>query len=390
MKSRFFGAYNNSDNIRTSSSSGGVFAALAETVLSNNGVVYGALMHYDKSGEAECKHYECTSFSDLHRLQSSKYLPSNTEGVFEKVKNSLTQNKTVLFCGTPCQTAALKCFLYKDYDNLYTVDFICHGVPSPKLLKKVVKENNMSGEICVNFRDKANGWDKYAFVLRDENGNEYKKQGNKSVYMRLFLTDMYLKPSCYNCQYKGVERNNSDITLGDFWGVEKYWGIDDSVLFGGISVVICQNEKGMKLFEQSNPRLTTKELDEHIFDTDNIYIKRCANKPFDINKFRKMFFVATSNEILKRYEKNASIRSFIGKVRKKLNELGVFCYKAQKNELPGRSGCYGCMACKDICPFNAIETTKDEFGFIYPHINKDLCRKCKMCISVCPRINEIK
>lgn len=257
-----YAAKNINEEIRRQSSSGGVFTLLAEKVIFEGGFVFGA--RFDEKWEVK---HDCTdTIEGLAPFRGSKYVQSRIEDNYKKAEELLKQGRKVLFSGTPCQIAGLKSFLRKEYENLLTVDFVCHGVPSPGVWRQYLKnivtqmcENNMGTddlslkrETCVkniSFRDKRSGWKKYSFVLTL---SETFKSGKiktislcevylKNTFMKGFLADLYLRPSCYACIAK-CGKSESDITIGDFWGIQRYYpDFDDDK---GVSLVLCNTIKG--------------------------------------------------------------------------------------------------------------------------------------------------
>lgn len=242
------------DTIRMKSSSGGVFTLLSEYVIQRGGIVFGA--KFDNSWHLI--HDNVDSLDDLDSLRRSKYVQSNIHGCFQHVKYYLEKNKIVLFSGTPCQISGLQCYLGKEYESLFLVDVICHGVPSPYVWEKYLRES--IDRVCnianapkksvkvtdVNFREKTNGWRKYNISIKFDIGNEeYVERENiyKNMYMKFFLDNITLRPSCYNCKFRN-QKSGSDITLGDFWGCENFFQDDDK----GISLVLLNTDKGKSLF----------------------------------------------------------------------------------------------------------------------------------------------
>lgn len=231
-------------DIRKGSSSGGVFPALASFVLHNGGAVCGAA--YTDTFEVE--HRIIETISDISRLQGAKYTQSAVEHLFPQMRSILESDRFLLFAGTPCQAAGLKAYLGRDYDKLILVDMICHGVPSPLAWKKylehrVKKDAKHSGIAAINQRDKASGWSRYRYSVRIDyqNGASYCAPQSEDAYMRGFVNDLYSRPSCAQCRFKGSERR-ADITLGDFWGVwEQHPEFDDD---RGVSLVVVNTEKG--------------------------------------------------------------------------------------------------------------------------------------------------
>lgn len=254
---KVYGAYSNNESIRINSSSGGMFSELAASVLEKNGAVFGCTMNDDFSF---AKHIKVEAVDDLPKLQGSKYLQSDTNITFEEVKNCLQNGQEVLYSGTPCQIAGLKSYLgkySKDY-NLMTVDIICHGVPSSNVWNcyksALVKKFDSTVE-KISFRNKSNGWQNYSLLCEFENKKEYKKFAGDDLYLRGFVADYYLRPSCYDCQFKG-DNIKSDITLADFWGIDKVNPKfnDDK----GASLVVIHSQKGQQIFDEikDNEKIT--------------------------------------------------------------------------------------------------------------------------------------
>lgn len=248
-------AYCKEDKIRLASSSGGIFSLLAEEILEEGGVVFGAAF----DGQMMVHHVAVESVRDLERLRGSKYLQSRIENSYADVKAYLAADRKVLFSGTACQIAGLLHFLGRPYEKLWTVDVLCHGVPTPTLWKNYLSEQNRAFKMPVrqiSFRDKSQGWKKYQMAWKVEGGEIYRQPASRNPYMRLFLSNICLRPSCYDCHFKGFPRV-SDLTLGDCWGVEQHSPeMDDDK---GTSVVIVNTEKGNTLREKIAGRCVWKE-----------------------------------------------------------------------------------------------------------------------------------
>lgn len=238
-----FAVKNKDDCVRQNSSSGGVFTPLAEYFLSKNGVVFGALFDSDFF----LSHKGITDTMVLDKMRGSKYLQSCTRYVFVEVKRLLQGGVPVLFTGTPCQVAALKLFLGKNYDNLFTVDLICHGVSSPAVFSCYLEmvESKLDGKaVAVEFRNKTFGWSTQTIKVCTKEYS-YINCLQFDPYGYLFLHDLIQRPSCYNCLYSDVPRV-SDLTLGDFWGIEKSHG--DFVDNLGVSLVLVNSVQGESIF----------------------------------------------------------------------------------------------------------------------------------------------
>lgn len=228
------------ENLLNKSSSGGVFGVIARQIISEGGVVCGAA--FDENNSV-C-HIIINRPEDIAKLQGSKYVQSKIGSVYQEIEKHLKAGTKVLFSGTPCQVDGLKNFLSKDYENLLTVDIACHGVPSPKVWRKYLSEiGNKISHIC--FRNKTFGWRNYSFAFC-KNGQQYLKPTKKDTYFRGFLSNLFLRKSCAECQYANLNRP-SDITLADFWGIQKY----KKSLFNkkGTSLVLVNSSKGEGFFE---------------------------------------------------------------------------------------------------------------------------------------------
>lgn len=227
-------------NIRLNSSSGGICYAFSEWTIYKDGIVFGASM--DK--ELICKHTKAKSKKEITKFFGSKYIQSEIGDTYFQVKDYLEKNKVVLFIGTPCQISGLKHFLGKEYNNLYCIDFICHGVGNPAVLKSYINEiKKKYGNIqSLKFRNKKKNWKLCLNMIIDT------KQGKKIIQNDKFLigfqNNLYLRDCCYNCQFNQF-RSGSDITVGDGWGIEVlYPKFDDSK---GISTIMIKTEKGKEL-----------------------------------------------------------------------------------------------------------------------------------------------
>lgn len=252
-----YAAQSSDDSLRLSSSSGGLFNLFARYILSQNGVVFGAAFDETFHGVV---HTEVQSVHNLYKLQGSKYIQSSIGNSYHSAKTYLEQGRTVLFSGTPCQIKGLKAFLHKDYENLYLLDIVCHGVPAPGVWDEYVSflENKYKGNITgVSFRDKRHGWHNYVLSVKFDNGKEYVNNRSDDLYMRGFLHDCYLRPSCFECKHKGLERF-SDITIGDLWGAESIAPeLDDNK---GTSLVMIFSDKGRRLFESVSADVKSKTV----------------------------------------------------------------------------------------------------------------------------------
>ena len=239
------------DYIRLKSSSGGVFSVLAEWFIKNNGYVAGAV--YNNKEIIEVHHIISNSKNDIERMRNSKYLQSNIEFCYKNTREILKKGKKVLFTGTPCQIAGLKSFLKKDYENLFCVDLICHGVPSPKVFRKYINENIIKEQnskwVDTNFRDKSDGMWSRLTTTTTTTTTTTKNSAKNDIFMQAFLSNLCLRKTCANCKFQTIPRQG-DLTMGDFWGI---WNYDEKLNDEkGTSVVLRNTKKGLFLIDILN------------------------------------------------------------------------------------------------------------------------------------------
>ncbi len=260
---KVFSAYSKDEINREISTSGGVFFELAKKMIIDKGIVYGAA--YDDDNNV--KHIRCKTIEDLNRIRQSKYVQSIIGNIYTLVKKDLQVQKKVLFCGTPCQVAGLKAFLNKEYDNLYTVDFLCRGINSPKAYRCWLSEQEIKNNdkvVNVWFKYKCYGWklSPYCTKLDFKSGKSIILNRENNSYMISYLNyNLMMRPSCSHCEYK---RNNqvSDITLSDFWGAEE----DDDK---GTSCVSTNTSKGFFLLKEINSGLNIHEISKELQSKNN-------------------------------------------------------------------------------------------------------------------------
>lgn len=237
--------------VRYASSSGGVFTALAASVLSSGGVVFGARFAADWSVE----HAYTETQEGLSAFRGSKYVQSRIGDSYRQAESFLKEGRVVLFTGTPCQISGLRRYLRKDYERLLTMDFICHGVPSPLVwhhyLQAVRPESSGASLRDISFRDKVHGWHRYSMTIR----YDYATVSHpflEDPYMRGFLFNLFLRPSCYACVVKSGS-SGADLTIGDFWSIGHYHPeLDDD---GGMSSILVHTSAGVRALENLPLRL---------------------------------------------------------------------------------------------------------------------------------------
>ena len=239
------------DDIRKESSSGGIFPVLAYKCLENGGYVAGAVWEGQR-----VIHIVSNKKEDIEKMRKSKYLQSSMEECYSQIKNLLEENNEVLFTGTPCQIAGLKSFLRKDYDTLFTVEIICHGTPSPMVFRKYLEEtlNETEEFITTDFRDKVRGWNPSLTTTTTTTTRKISFKGKDDIFLQAFLNNMCLRSSCGECRFNKLPRQ-ADMTIGDFWKIEKYSkNLDDKQ---GTSVILVNNEKGVELLNNIQKKLKT-------------------------------------------------------------------------------------------------------------------------------------
>lgn len=247
------------------SSSGGAFSAIARTFIKAGGYVCGSEMQYGKYVGA--RHIIIKDESDIPKLQGSKYVQSDLNTVYIEIKDLLKAGELVLFSGTPCQVAGLKLYLGKKQDRLYTIDIVCHGVPSPELFASYIKllENKHGKVKNFSFRDKSYGWGKFgSFIV--ESGQKVELPCEKSSYYSMFMSGHLQRESCYSCQFAKAERV-SDMTIGDYWGIEKYQPelLEQIDVNKGCSAILVNTDKGKELIVKYGMGL-------RLFDSEPQYI----------------------------------------------------------------------------------------------------------------------
>lgn len=242
-----FAVKTNNEALRTQSSSGGLFSELAEWIIRQDGVVFGARFSKDWT----IVHDYTDKIEELRSFRGSKYVQSQMGNSYKQAQTFLKQGRWVLFVGTSCQIAGLNLFLKKKYDRLIAVDVVCHGVPSPKVWNRYLKDltgDQINKITDIQFRSKRTGWKKYSFVCK-WNDVECQEVFAENLYMRGFLQDLYLRPSCYKCPSKMFVAN-SDLTLADYWGIQHLNPeLDDDL---GIGLVFVHTEKSLSILNDLN------------------------------------------------------------------------------------------------------------------------------------------
>lgn len=336
-----YAAYNMDDGVRKDSSSGGVFTLLAEKVIAEGGVVLGATWNE----KWQVVHTYTETKEGIAQFRGSKYIQSIIGETYKQAETFLKSGRKVLYSGTPCQIAGLRLFLRKEYDNLLTIDFICHGVPSPGVFRWYLQEeitnyaarkgrkNTVSflpihsipeGDVLmpeglsikgIRFRDKCSGWKKYSFVLLLAEASAEGKQNSVSLsytleqnsFLKGFLNDLYLRPSCHKCPAKSL-KSGSDITIADYWGYKDTPNITDTD--EGISAVLINTVKGQTVFGMLS--LMKEKTKYDLIERTNGAINHSAS-----NFYRGLFYKKSRQSFHSRIDHIVSQR-LIDKIRRKI------------------------------------------------------------------------
>lgn len=308
---------NKNDNERLGSSSGGVFILLCKEIINENGIIFGAT--FDEN--LNVVHSSADTLLQCEMFKGSKYVQSKIGDNYIKAKQFLDEGRKVLFSGTPCQVAGLQSYLRKDYENLILVDIACHGVPSPKIYKKYIEsvEKKANSKLkVIQFRDKTSGWLNYSFKTTFENGNEQIEKGNKNIYMKGFLKDIYLRPSCHECDFK-KPKTLADITLADYWGIK--WKHPEFFDDKGVSLILVNSKKGAELFNKISN-------DMEVIDTDYDYAVKCNPSivvPTPYNPKREEFFYDLKGnnlyKCIKKYTKTPIKKIYEDRIRYNLGRI---------------------------------------------------------------------
>ncbi len=255
-----FACRNANETIRQYSTSGGMFTLFGEDVLSRGGVVFGVVFDAE-TGAA--RHQAAENAKELRAMVGSKYVQSRIGNTYRMVKETLDAGRPALFAGTPCQCAGLKSFLGGQPENLFLIDIVCHGVPSPSVLKAYLSALGSGSRVKdIHFREKNPSWELYSMKLSFDGRDEYLSDMNTDAYLRLFLGNYDLNRCCHTCQYAGCERCG-DVTLGDFWGYisESRRLRNDNK---GINLVMINSPKGKAMLDnvKSKAICAAKTLEE--------------------------------------------------------------------------------------------------------------------------------
>ena len=323
-------AINPDEAVRLNSSSGGIFHSLAKSTIDAGGVVIGA--RFDQNWQVVIDYAE--DMKGVEAFMGSKYVQARIGNAYIEAKYFLEEGRKVLFSGTPCQVAGLNKFLRKQYENLLTVDIICHGTPSPKVWGKYLAETvtEINQISSIKFRNKSNGWKNFSFNLQynsNDNTISLLSPFRDNLFMKAFLKDIILRPSCYNCKAKGCS-SQSDITIADFWGIEKILPkMDDDK---GTGMVLINTDKGEKSI--NGLQLHTKEVEYEAIKPLNPACYQSAKK----HPKREWFFKNLEKKSVAKLTRHATRHTY----RERLYLFKCKCKVRTKELLKGLRTCqYG-------------------------------------------------
>ena len=291
-----YAAWTKDDKIRFDSTSGGIYYELASYFINSGGYIVGCVFSDDYKS---AKHVVGRTYKDLQAIMGSKYFQSDTAGIYKRVLELLKRNERVLFCGTPCQVAALRAYLGREYENLYLLDFICKGINSPKAYIAYIEELEQkykSTVKCVRQKSKKTGWQSLATNIIFENNKEYHKDRYTDWWIQGYTCgNLFMRQNCQKCLYKSMPRQ-ADISFGDFWGIEGCSKVDYEK---GISVVFVNSSKGNKLLKNIKDKihLETRTLEDVLIG--NPYLFGQAVQKGDRERFFKLLDTKPFSESFK-------------------------------------------------------------------------------------------
>lgn len=387
-----YAAYARDLEVRNLGSSGGIFPVISMEYINHGGVVYSSI--YDEDFNVVFKRVD--SIKELPATFTSKYMQSNSLGIYKKLADDLKTGNKVLFCGTPCQVNALYKYLVTlkiSTDNLLLVDFICHGVPSQKVFQLYMNEYYNHKLKSLNMRNKELGWNwgNYSWKMTfDDGGSKLIKQ-NEMPYMKGFLSNIILRPSCYKCKSK--QAKHADITLGDFWGItDTDIKLDNRY---GVSCVLLHTAKGENAFSNIETFLDVCKTNYNDILAGNPSLVSSSSRPYNRKEFFSKLDKCDNLELLtSKLTRRTAFSKVANKVYNKL-ELGKTSVKGLTSNSEERvmyklkEQCSGCMACHSVCPKEAIIYKNDNEGFSYPVIMSQKCIHCGLCEKVCPQKYDI-
>ena len=335
-----YSGWSSDEAVRIKSSSGGAFTEIARPILEEGGVVFGCAL--DENLQAYHTYVE--TIDDLaDKLRGSKYVQSRIGNSYAKAKEFLRQGRKVLFSGTPCQVVGLKNYLRKEYENLVTVDLICHGVPSPMLFedyKNFMQKHENMKLTKVSFRCKKSSWIFYNMTLT---GHVEKSSAEKTYigsyyedpYIRGFLRDYFLRPSCHQCHFTSVKRC-SDFTIADWWGYRKENPIDKDFALKGVSLILVNTDKASILLHSIKMQLRPRTIDEA--KKTNISLSHPFPKQENREQFWKDYEEMSFEEVVRKYMMPEKV-SWVVYLKQHYKNTDRFLFLVKVLMLPQRAVC---------------------------------------------------
>jgi len=340
-----YSAWSKSDKTRLTSSSGGIFSELADIILEQDGVVYGVV--WDERFHPMHARATKNEKETLEKMKGSKYVPSYVGNTYKTVVKDLSEGRKVLFSGTPCQVAALNNFISLkkvDKSNLYTVEIVCHGVPSlivwESYLERISKKIGKRRITSVKFRDKSAGWSNLTLRIEFDDRRPYVSSWGSDWFCWGFLQNYYLNNLCYDCPFSKIPRQG-DVTIGDFWGVPKEL-YDER----GVSIVLVNSEKGKELVEKVLERVILVPIElEIVYETTKINskiisgkLKKPKQREEIITAARKNGFEAVIEKLMFEKSKKKFRRTISSVIQNPKRVLHVVIGKIIENLKNGMSG----------------------------------------------------
>lgn len=334
MSIQAFACYNKNLKIRLASSSGGIYTLLAESVIESGGQVYAAC--YNEKFEVEYK--KISNTQDIKKTRGAKYISSRLGDTFQRVYNDLKEEKIVMFVGLPCQCAGLQLFLKMKKNanitkTLLLIDMICHGISGEKTWNMFIKEEEReknSKLLAVNMRDKSSGWLGYQWRLDFLNGIVDLKHHDRNLYMKGYKNNLFLRPSCYKCNFKGISRL-TDLTLGDFWGADRI--VPELFDNKGVSVVLLHSSKGQEFFDRIKEQMFWKTIDiEQVIQSNRSIIESPIRSTDRTLFFKRLEEKQNFHKVVKKMTKDPFVKqvnNLIVHIKKKIKRaLDESCIKA--------------------------------------------------------------
>ena len=309
-----FAVKHKNEDVITGSSSGGIFTALSDKILSENGAVIGAMFNENM----DVVHRAAQSTAERDKMRGSKYIQSDTSGIYTEIRELLKEGKEVLFTGTPCEAAAVRA-AFPDEDNLYIIDIICHGVPSPEVWKSYVAfiEKHFEKKLTdYSFRDKeVTGWRSYGAKLTFSDGTTEKHGDITGSFIELFRYDVCMRPSCTVCPFTSLHRQG-DITIGDFWGIENV--LPDFSDNKGISAVMLNTKKGKRLFDSVSESITAVSVTQGDIAKKQPNLSHPSSFSNKREAFQQDLKIMPFEKVLKKYTRVGAKRRLIDEAKKLL------------------------------------------------------------------------